>query len=174
MESWNVIRDDEGDYILLNIDKTPIRLSKRANVDLPLLMAKMEEANVPVAYTAELQDIYFTILTGPNAGDYDHDGKIRVSCSSAAGWAIERTFIHEIAHHVDDNEDVSSRPEIMAEKKTKAKHLDSYAKKNSSEYVAIGFEIYYFGDKVERTRMRKKCKRLYWAIRTLHKKYSAK
>lgn len=175
MQQWNVIEaeDKEADFILLNKSKTPIRLSKRARCCMPSLMDRMEEANVPISYTEKIQEIYLTFLNGMH-GDYDSDKmRIRLSCDSESMKVIERTLVHEIAHHLDEFEELSHREDVIAEKKTRAKHLHVHGcKKNVDEYVASGFEIYYFGTSDERATMRKKNKMLYRAIARVHRKYS--
>lgn len=176
MNSWNVIpaKESDIDFVLLNGDRTIIRFTQRAEwLDIPWLMSKMEELNVPFAYTVGLKEIYFTMLQGLD-GDYKN-GLIRLSIGMGSRYTLDRTFVHELAHHVDEAEDISGRESIITEKKTSAKELvDTYARKNVCEYVAVGFEVFYCGSKKERSRLRKKNPKLYNVIRYIHRKYSAR
>lgn len=177
MESWNVVdcNDPEGDYVLLNKSRTIVRFSKRfPDVDILGLMSKMEESNVPFSYTEELKEIYFTLLPGKTHGDYIN-GRIRLSCGHASSDIQPVTLVHELAHHIDELEDISGRESVAIEKKNKANMLqDKYAQKNISEYVAIGFEVYYFGDKKARAEMKKNNPKLWNTIKNLHSKYRSR
>lgn len=176
MESWNVVicDDPEGDYVLLNKSRTLIRLSERAKIDLAQLLSKMEEAGVPIRYSEEVKEIYFTHLKDSTHGDYN-DGTIRLSCGHESRQIHEKTLVHELAHHIDAIENISDREHIIVEKRKKAGMLpDTYAKKNVGEYIAIGFEVYYFGSREERAKMRKRNPRLWNVIRYLHRKYKSR
>lgn len=173
VELWNVIKcnDKEADFVLLNKSKTTISFSKRSNADLAMIMNEMEEASVPFSYTNGVKKIYFTLLRSNTHGDYS-DGNIRLSCGRNSRDMYASTFVHELAHHLDEEEDISGRDSIITEKKRKARYLtDSYARKNVGEYIAVGFEVYYFGSRDERARMRKNNPKLWNVIRHIHRKY---
>jgi hypothetical protein len=174
MSSWNIARcfEQNCDFMLLNSSRTAIRFSNRTKIEITEMLVSMEDHNVPIAYTNELKEIYFTFLRGRTAGDY-LDGRIRLSCQKDIMRMMDRTLIHEIAHHLDDRENLSGEDNIMKEKKSSACELgDSYAKKNIGEYIAIGFEVFYFGTKQEKSKMRKDNPKLYTVIKNLHKRYS--
>lgn len=140
----------------------------------------MEVHKVPIAYTEGLKEIYFTLLPSYSkgrvtSGDYDAIGKIRLSCDTTSRDSFDRNLIHELAHHVDEMEGISDRESIIEEKRTSARHIpDAYARKDVSEYVAVGFEIYYFGTRTQRGELRRQNPKLYNVIRYIHRKYSAK
>ncbi len=83
--------------------------------------------------------------------------------------------MHELAHHVDEEEGISDRPGLLEEKKKKARYLpDSYAKKNLLEYVAVGFEVYYCGTREEKRKMKRCNRKLYSIIQYIHRKYKSR
>jgi hypothetical protein len=132
----------------------------------------MEELGVPIAYTEDLEEIYFTKLPGGDHGDYV-GGRIRMSADKKTREIMDKVFVHEIAHHMDDQEDVTSDETLNEERKLKAKHMsDTYAKKNVSEYLAVGFEVYYLGSREEKAKMKKMNPRLYKTIASLHRRFS--
>ncbi len=183
MNSWNVLPDkeDERKFYLANDVGTVVRLSKRVDVDLPLLMSRLEERGIPIAYSYGVHEIYFTVLPGDDEdkyavkyGDYDRvEKRITLSCGVQARPDLHSSLVHELIHHVDMNEDFSSREKIVEEKALKARGLDDgYASVNVDEYVAVGFEMHYFGTREQRRKIRKEHPRLYNLIRYIHRKYS--
>lgn len=127
---------------------------------------------MPIAYTIGVREVYFTIFSQRHAGDY-RDGKIRMDCGVNSQRMLPEILIHELAHHLDDEELLSDRPEIRAEKKLGSKFMeDKYAQTNIGEYVAVGFEVYYFGVEPEKESLRKHNPALYSAIDEVHRKYS--
>lgn len=159
--------------MLLNRARTQIRFSRRVKVDLAKLLVQMEEANVPLQYTNGLKEVYFTFLRGLY-GCY-LDDRVMISCDQHGRECMDRTFIHELAHHLDEEEDISERPGMLEEKKKSHKVLgDKHARDSVSEYVAIGFEVYYFGTKIQRKKMQRKCPRLWKTIRYIHRKYRSR
>lgn len=165
--------DPEGDFVLLNRCKTLIRFSQRARIEVVELMNRMEELNVPFGYTEDVKEIYFTVLSGMH-GDYS-DGNVRLHCGHESKKIHDRTLVHELAHHIDEVEAIGDRPGLAEEKKKKARYLtDSYAKKNVTEYIAVGFEVYYCGSREEKRKMKRCNPRLFNIIRYLHRKYKAR
>lgn len=135
-------------------------------------MSRMEELEIPIAYTRNLEKIIFTKIPKGHHGDYQGD-VIRLAADKKTTPILDKVFVHELAHHVDDHEDLSSDDLLIQEKKVAAKHMsDTYAKKNTSEYLAVGFEVYYLGTKEEKKKMRDKNPRLYRTIAVLHRKFS--
>lgn len=176
MESWNVItcKDPDGDFVLLNKSRTLIRFSLRVQPDIAVLMSEMEEAGVPFTFTEGVKKIYFTHLPDGTHGDYN-SGNIRLSCGHISRETYASTLVHELAHHLDEEEDISGRESIIVEKRKKARFMtDKYARKNIGEYIAVGFEVYYFGTRIERAKMRKRNPRLYNVIKYLHRKYRSR
>jgi len=164
-----MVRGDRGH--LLNRWSTELRFSKRANVDAISLFDRLVELNVPFSYADELDEIYFTLLPGKH-GDY-MSCSIRLSTSRDSLFALDRTLIHELGHHIDNIEELSERRTILKEKRTQAKFMsDTYARTDVGEYVAVGFEVYYMGTREQRSRMRALNPKLYRAIGDIHRKYS--
>lgn len=171
MPSWNICHVKKGEYELLNGNSTLVHFSPTSDPDVAWLMNKMEELEIPISYTKNLNELYFTKLPR-DAGDY-LDGRIRLSVRKSDWVNVHRTFIHELGHLLDDHEALTDDDDLKKEKKKKAKHLpDSYAKKDIYEYLAVGFEIFYCGTKKEKKNMKKKNPILFKKIKNLHKKYS--
>lgn len=170
MPSWNVSHVKGREFELLNGSATAVRCSKSAKPDIPKLLTRMEELGVPASYTVGLSEIYFTRLPGTH-GDY-LDCRIRLSTDSRTLELIDKVFVHELGHHIDDMEDVTSSDDLKHEKKTRSKHMsDGYARKNVSEYFAVGFEIYYCGTIEEKRKMKKKNPVLFRTISRLHRRF---
>lgn len=164
--------DNGSREFLLIHSSTAIRLSPSSKPDITKLMSEMEEADVPISYTNELEEIYFTKIPGGNHGDYCSD-RIRLAADKKTREILGKVLVHELAHHVDDQEDICSDDRLMKEKKKKAKYMsDTYAKRNVGEYFAVGFEVYYFGTDKEKRQMKKKNPYLHRTIEAIHKKYS--
>lgn len=174
METWNVVEMDEG-YVLLNSTATLIRLAKHVRMNVAELLDKMEELQIPLKYTSGLKEIYMTQLYRYGKhGDY-LENHMRLSCGPNDKEYLPKTFVHELAHHVDDREGIRLDEAVISEYKKHWRSLgDKYARKNVGEYVAIGFEIFYCGTKGEKSRLRKKNPRLYKAIRKTHLEYLSK
>lgn len=146
----------------------------------------MEEAGVPVFYTDQLKEIYFTILPGtPRTtleGDYVGHGltqykgprpRVRLSYTAES---LPKALIHELGHHIDVLEDICSRADVVKEfeahkKKTAELIEGGYEKRTVGEYVAGGFEMYYFGD---RKWFKKHRRVLHDVISSCHRKYTGK
>lgn len=171
MSSWNVLYISDREFQLLNGSQTLITLSPKSKFDVTLLMSKLEEIEFPLSYTKGLKLIHMTKLPG-TAGDY-LDCRIRMSSDKLTQDIMDVVFVHEVAHHIDDIENVTDDEHLKKEKKKKAKFMpDGYAKKNVGEYFATGFEVFYCGTKKEKSNMRKKNPRLFSTISALHKKFS--
>ena len=174
MDSWNAIAGQDGrEYVLLNKNRTLIRLSERVSVDIGAFMHRLEAAGVPLSFADGLKEIYFTYLRA-NRAQY-LDGVVEICSTETNLDKVCSSFVHELGHHIDELNGVSDRKKIIEEKR-KYSHLmpDSYARKNVDEYVACGFEVYYFGTRKERGDFRRSNPKLYNAIRYLDRKYSSR
>jgi hypothetical protein len=174
VNSWNVVQmpgQDERSFTLTNPSRTLVRHSRRVRPDIGWFMNRMEELNVPIGFTKELSEINFTVLDAATDANY-WNGKIQIAMGNNRRNK-DRAFIHELGHHVEDLEDIAGIEEIVLEKKTSAHFLpDKYARKNVSEYIAVGFEFFYCGTSDQKRKMRKRNPRLYRVISQIHKKYS--
>jgi len=169
MISWNVVYTKNKEYELLNGSSTLIKCSPKSNPDISWLMSRMEELGVPPAYSHNLEEIYFTRLV--DDGDYSN-GRIRISVYSRSWVVADKILVHELAHHVDDIENLTDNDMLLKEKKKKVKYMpDGYARKNVGEYLACGFEVYYCGTEKQKKTMKKKNPVLYKTIEKIHDKY---
>lgn len=160
-------------YYLTNRSRTLIKINPRLkNFSLENVMVGLQELGIPFKYTDGLDVICFTIMTGTDRGWYE-DGVIYIDVSAVSRDLVIDTFVHELGHHVDEQEDVSAGMTI--ERRLRYKHLrDPYSRKDNYEYVAVGFQKFYSGDHSDRQNMRKHNPRLYRALSDLHEQYKSK
>lgn len=165
--SWNVLEHPDGHYVLLNSDETVVRKSGAAKVDIVDVLSQLEELKVPPGYTRGLEEIYFTRHLVGAVGT--HEGNvIRVT----ANMLKVKVLIHELGHHVDDLEDVSLDGHLASERKLRGEMLDdAYGQKNDSEYLCVGFEVFYAGNVADKNRLRRNNPLLYRTIQRLHDRY---
>lgn len=168
--SWN-IEFSGNELFLINDASTKIRKHKGVPFGVITdVLSKMEELQFPIEYTNGIEEIYFTYLRNNLEGDY-FDGKIRIGCNNKYLKTIHSTLIHEIGHHVDFNESISSCESIKSEWKKNGSlfvHRDMEDEwKGPGEYFAIGFENYYMGEPFS-----KEHKNLHKKIRNIHKQIS--
>lgn len=169
MRLWNAIQAEDN-WRLLNSSATVLHFNRRIDISvIESLMQKMHNASVPISFTEGVKEIYFTYLTD-NRGDYE-DGHIRLSCENIDG-TLDTTLVHELAHHLDEKEKLSNKKKIKEEFKINLLHAPAGGKSNTcEEYVAIGFEIYYFGKRGSKFKLKKENPKLYNIINHLHLKY---
>ncbi len=176
MRPWTLQTDSsDGEWRLLNSSATLLQFSQRVDVSVvECLLGRMTAAGVPFAFSEGLQGIYFTYLQ-TNRGEYE-EGHVRLSCD-ASGDVLDTTFVHELGHHLDALESISKRPKVVQEHES-TKTLNAPAggssRKDIEEYVAIGFELFYFGKRGTRTLLRTENPKLYNVISNLHRKYLKK
>lgn len=175
MRPWTLHKDSsDGDWRLLNGSATLLQFDQRVDASVvESLIGRMTDARVPFAYSEGLREVYFTYL--PNRrGDYE-PGHVRLSCD-ASGGVLDTTFAHELGHHLDEIEKLSTRRKVVEEHETKTLEAPAggSSRKDIEEYVAIGFELYYFGKRGIKTRLKKENPKLYNVIHHLHRKYKNK
>jgi hypothetical protein len=177
MEHWNVAvcdpRKNEGaSLFLLNRSHTLVSVHSRIHFDPICLFRRLEKINFPFKYTEGLERIHFSILTG-DAGGYYMDNKIWADVGRMQIEHVLDTFVHEIGHHVDEQEEVA--PFLHAERLKKSKHLnETWSTHSDDEYLALGFSKFYSEDSTDRRHLREKNPVLYRAITALHSDYRQK
>lgn len=177
MEHWNFAvcdpRKNEGARMfLLNRSRTLISVNRRLDFDPAQLFRRLEKIGFPFRFTEGLERIHFSILTG-DAGGYYVDNMIWVDVSKKLQDHTLETFVHEVGHHVDEQEDVA--PFLHKERLKKYRHLhETWSKHSDDEYLALGFGKFYSEDPADRRRLRAKNPLLYSAIRALHSDFSRK
>ena len=177
MEHWNYAlcnpRDNDGAKLfLLNRSKTLVTVHKRLKYDPVQLFKRLESVNFPFRFTDGLEKIHFTIIPKSTAGYYV-DNKIWVDVSqNGLDWAFE-TFIHEVGHHVDEEEAVASFLHDERLKRSKYMH-EIFSKRSDDEYLATGFEWFYSENHERKRALRKRTPLLYRAIQMLHRDYHRK
>lgn len=170
---WNIRKDKKKGHLKLH--SAYIRTAKNVDLEksgLRSALKKLDERSVPKSYTAKLDEIYLTYLKNDTLGLYS-DCCITLSCCKVAIGSMERTLIHEIGHHIDYMNDISSSNELYEE--WELCHPYVYvddepfnSDKYITEYVALGFEKYYFGDIKDMVRTTPV---LFKEINKIHNKY---
>ena len=173
MERWNVFpcRGDRAGFYLLNKNRTSVKINSRCSwFDIGAFLAALEEAQFPLKFTDGLDLINFTyIAKGRMYGRYSDD-TIEIDIRFARRQAtIVDTFVHEVAHHIDSENDISSI--LTAERKLCGRYVHSYARGSDDEYLARGFELFYSHDPRRRRRLRLHCPHLYRVIQRLDRRY---
>jgi hypothetical protein len=177
MNHWNLAacdpaKNDGASWFLRNRSSTQVSVSKRTHFDPVKFFQRLDKIKFPLKYSEGLERISFTVLTG-DAGGYYMDNRIWVDISQNQIDHVVEIFTHEIGHHVEEQEAISTF--LHEERMKKAKHLHSkFSEKSDDEYMAIGFEKYYTEDPATRRELRKKNPLLYKTIQYLHREYHLK
>jgi len=175
VNSWNVEDVGSHTYVLLNSSDTLIKLHKQMSEKRVFeLMSRLEEVSFPLIFTEGLREVYLTYLNYYLAGDYDQVDRIRVSCSNRFIDTYHASFIHEVAHHLDNRYEFSSDKRLIKEWKKLSgsfEHVDiNDDVMGPGEYVAIGFERYY----TDKNFSSKTCPILWTLIDDFHRKNADK
>jgi hypothetical protein len=177
MKYWNVAicdpkKNDGAGLFLVNKSETLVTVNNRLDFDPLALFAELDKLNFPMSYTEGLEHIHFSKLRGNLCGYYD-DNKIYVHVSKVSSVNTLQTFIHEVAHHVEEKEGIASF--LHEEKIKRSKYIDeSFSSRKDDEYLALGFERYYSVDPQRRRELKKRNPLLYKTIQLLHRDYSLK
>jgi hypothetical protein len=177
MEKWDIAvcdpdKNEGAGWFLRNRSTTQVAVNKRVHFDPLVFFRRLEKIKFPLKYTEGLERIYFTVLTG-DAGGYYMDNKIWVDISQNQIDFTVPIFVHEVGHHVEEQEAISTF--LHEERMKKSKHLRAkFSEKSDDEYLALGFEKYYSETPEARSALRKSNPMLYQAIRYLHKEYRLK
>ena len=124
------------------------------------LLSKMEEIDFPISYTDGLEEINFTYLKYGLEGDYCcYDKRVRVGCNKKMIDRIHQIFVHEVGHHIDEQEGFSDTQMLKDEYDLApgilsadfGLHFDPEpggldGDERYSEYFALGFELFYSHD----------------------------
>lgn len=81
------------------------------------------------------------------------------------------TLVHELGHYVDHRDGLVGR-DVIREKSRVAHLLCKYASTNTAEYIAVGFENFYFENFMSRERMRRRMPCLYGLLSRTHDRLS--
>lgn len=172
MRPWALIKTGlrDGEWRLFNGSATILNFNQRVSLEIvEELMRRMNDAKVPFEYTEGLKEIYFTFLP-EHRGDYE-DGHIRLSCDDEL-HVLQTTLVHELGHHLDEIKHISNRPKIIDESKKCLLVAPEGGKSyNTEEYIAIGFELFYFGKRGSKEKLKQENPKLYNIIKHLHKTY---
>jgi hypothetical protein len=171
--SWRIFekKNETGHLHLGNTSATIIQFERRIDQEevLKQLLNNLNNANVPFSYTENLREIYFTYLP-TKGGDYE-PGYIRISCAKDEMESIDTIFVHELGHHMDEVEGISKRKKLIEEFENIS---NIYKLENIHEYIATGFELFYFKKNGTKINLKKHHPKLFNCIKYLHSKYTKK
>lgn len=168
MRRWKCVQKKGREYTLCEDLGIEVFLSPSSTVDVRAVVDQLNELNIPSSFAFALEEVYFTRLRNRDHGDY-LKGRIRLSSNAVTQSIMGQVIVHELAHHVDELFCLSSDEKLVKEKKLRWKYLpDPYAKKDVSEYLAVGFETYYCGSLRQRVEMKQKNPVLYEIISSTH------
>ena len=160
MRSWNAIQH-ANKLIWLKGSGTTIRLLTNISLGvITSLLSKMEERCFPISYTDGLAEIYFTYLKYGLEGDYNsYDCKVRIGCNKKFLDRVHQIFVHEVGHHIDEQEGFSDLQMLKDEYDTHPGVLSASlgvcfdndpagleGDGRYSEYFALGFELFHSHD----------------------------
>ena len=159
---------------LVNNNRTSVWVSPRAkNFDLNRLLKALEEINFPLRYTRGISSINFSILGNPRLFGYYDDGEIYIDVRKKHRLkTIIETIVHEIAHHLDTDAELSDG--LSQERRRRGRYIHRIARDSNDEYFARGFERYYSLDPRDRQDLKRFNPRLYARIHKLHRLYRRK
>lgn len=177
MKKWMICACDPkrnygAQFILLNKTCTRIKVNRRMKFDPGEFLSRLDNVGFPLSFTDGIEYVNFTVITDKfNAAGYYVDNNIMIDISSDdVDFALE-TFMHEVGHYVDENENISGV--LQDERLRCAKHLEErFSSRTNAEYLAIGFEKFYSEKTGHRKALRKHNPMLYKNIMSLHRKYS--
>ena len=177
MERWQLLKPKsrkKSGHRLANSSRTKVVINKRLCVNIDWVLKQLEERDFPFAYIEGLKEINFTIIPERSrAMGYYFQDKIVLDARPVCFEEIIESLIHEVAHHVENREAVSSI--LREERLSSYKHLQlSFSSRNNDEYLALGFERFYSQDPKHREMLEEKNPQLYCMIMLLHLSYSAK
>lgn len=181
MEHWNlaVCRTRRGEqYYLTNRARTLVKINRHLRHFDPLeVFVRLQELGVPETFTRGLNEIYFTVLRGKSVG-WHFDDQIIVDVSSQ--WTLDeivKTLIHELGHHVDEQDNISRIGHLTEERLTRGAKLEELkrfrtnALDDDEEYLASGFEQFYAGGREGRSHLRRSNPKLYHTISRIDRIY---
>jgi hypothetical protein len=171
VEGWNIGHDGKDGWVLMNKTETVWQVNRRCGLNNAELLSRLEAIGFPLAYTEGLKRIRFTYLKPKVYGLYgDDEIDIDVRKGRDLRLVVE-TFVHEVAHHIDSEDDISG--ELTHERKMRGKHIrHRTALTSDAEYFARGFERFYSEDPKDKRELRHHNPKLYAAILKLHRRYS--
>lgn len=176
MERWTLVpRRNRGgpQFFIKNRSATQVWLGPRARrFDVDTLFRKLEEVQFPLRYTRGLKRVNFTILSPDYFGEYGDETVWVDTRRKHRLTTLVETFVHEVAHYLDEQYDYSDR--LTKERKHKGKRIHRVAGQSDDEYFARGFERFYSIKPGARADLQKHHPVLFKKISSLHKRYASK
>jgi hypothetical protein len=175
MENWNgtLMRSRQrNQFYLANRSRTLVKVKKGLKFTPEQLFLQLQDVRFPLQYVEGLDAIYFTVIP-KNVQGYYCDGTIWIDVSKKGIGEVLETFVHEVGHFLDDEEDLSGT--LSEERKKRHRYLDDpNAKKDDGEYLATGFERFYSEDRKDRKALKRHNPKLHHIINALHRSFKRK
>lgn len=131
-----------------------IEVTRHVNVSTKLIeetFLYLNQLKVKKHLFKKLKQIRFTYLKNNISGYYYQNCEvIHVCCQSKNPLDMAEVLIHELGHHNDFLNKISSDDEFVKEWKLRRNKFSKYHKdmrKDPAEYFAVGFEKYYLESK---------------------------
>lgn len=171
MSQWLFVRRNKNEMSLMT-GSQPINvtMSPKCRYDPASLFKIVDLMNVPPSYTWGLEEIRFTRLRSLH-GTFDPElNAINLSTDLSSLDLIHRFFVHELAHHVDERENLSKNleKELSLTQDLIAIH---WIKESVEEYFAAGLEVFYCGWEHEKESLEKNHPELHSTILKVHKRH---
>lgn len=173
MDLWNVAvckRNDEADFYLMNRNRTPIKFTTHVPFNMGEFLSILEDVKFPLKYTNGIELVQFRRMKNAYGMYYDNVVEMGAKPKRSMRMYIE-TFIHEVAHHIDSENDYSH--DLGDERRRRGRSLGhDEATKSNAEYFARGFERFYSPNPDDRKKLRQKNPKLFRTIARIHRKYT--
>lgn len=176
MERWKLIhRRNRGgaQFYIDNRAKTLIWKSPTSKTfDIFTLFQKLEEVGFPVRFMNKIKRVNFQRLRCKAFGEY-YDGELWIDTRRKHRLStVVDTFVHEVAHNLDEEYDFSNN--LTEERKQKGSRIHRIAGESDDEYFARGFERFYSINANKKAALKKRNPKLYKRIAAIHRKFQSK
>ena len=177
MENWGLVKVGRS-VRFNNSSRTRVHISPRVSkrvsrIIVQNLIEDLNEVQFPKKFLRGVNLVDFSLLR-KYVGAY-WDNMIQIDASrSKQRRTILATFVHEVAHHVDQTMERHAQRGLTEERRKRGHHIHHIARLNDEEYLARGFEKYYSRTSAERELLRRRNPKLHTRITSLNRRYRNK
>jgi len=187
-KTWRLFPKGERSFILRSDTTVSVR-SKSLIPAVKGLFEMLDATGVPELMSTGLSRIYFSQICSYFGEDVygfwrgaprsdisvqiDEHGDVPRNRSRVSSNVVRpiHTLVHELGHHIDYRDGLTSR-HIVEEKVRVSHRFHRHATKNVAEYIAFGFENFYFENIMSKSKMRTLMPRLFKLISQTHDRLS--
>jgi hypothetical protein len=176
MEKWRLIRRrNRGgpQYYLDNRAQTLVWTSPTSkSFDILAIFHMLEEVGFPLRFMNKIKRVNFQRLRDRAFGEY-YDGELWIDTRRKHRLStLIDTFVHEVAHNIDEEYDFSNH--LTEERKQKGTRIHKIAGQSDEEYFARGFERFYSMNPNKKAALKKRNPKLYKRIAAIHRKFKSR